>query len=200
MSLRGLRKNCDVVYSMIDYQKIIDNYFFPNTLARKVYMKHAREVTKKALEVAKRVPELHSDLEFIEEAAMLHDIGICKVNAPGLGCFGSEPYVKHTVLGKEILEAHGLPKHARVCIHHIGVGISKEHIIAHNIPLPKKDLFPETIEEKIISFADKFFTKMTCRASSLLTHEEIVARLAKHNPDDVVVFEKWCEEFKEPIK
>ncbi len=52
------------------------------------------------------------DRLFIEEAALLHDIGVCQVHAPGLGLHGRHPYIMHGVLGREILEREGYPLHA----------------------------------------------------------------------------------------
>ena len=39
-------------------------------------MSHATDVTNKALSIVQNHPELAVDTLFIEEAAMLHDIGI----------------------------------------------------------------------------------------------------------------------------
>ncbi|MFP4523074.1 MAG: HD domain-containing protein [Candidatus Nanoarchaeia archaeon] len=182
---------------MIAYQKIINTYFKPGSLAHKIYMNHVTLVTKKALEVAKRVPELDPNIEFIEEAAMLHDIGICKVNAPGLGCFGKAPYIQHTILGKEILEKEGLFKHAHICVHH-NIGLSKKRIIQANLPLPHKDMIPATIEEEIICFADKFFTKMPNRKNPEMSIKEIKEKIKNHHPKNVIIFEHMCKKFKEP--
>jgi len=116
-------------------------------------------VTKKAVEVAERVRRLNPDIKFIEEAAMLHDIGIFMTNAPQLGCYGDKPYICHGYLGRELLEREGFPKHAIVCETHIGVGLSVNDIEKNNFPIPKRNMISTTIEEKIICFADKFFSK-----------------------------------------
>jgi uncharacterized protein len=116
-------------------------------------------VAKKALEVAESVMHLDPDFLFIEEAAMLHDIGIFLTSAPGLGCFGDKAYVCHGYLGREILEKEGLERHALVCERHVGVGISREDIDRQNLPVPKRDMLPVSLEEKIVCYADKFFSK-----------------------------------------
>ena len=57
-----------------------------------ILLVHSRSVTDKALALAKKHPELDLDLNFIEEAAMLHDIGIFLTDAPDIQCFGTHPY------------------------------------------------------------------------------------------------------------
>lgn len=116
-------------------------------------------VAKKALEVAESVMHLDPDFLFIEEAAMLHDIGIFLTSEPGLGCFGDKAYVCHGYLGRELLESEGLPRHALVCERHVGVGIRCEDIDRQNLPVPRRDMLPVSLEEKIVCYADKFFSK-----------------------------------------
>ncbi|MFA4828076.1 MAG: HD domain-containing protein [Thermodesulfovibrionales bacterium] len=138
---------------------IIKKYYTPETVAYKFLVQHSEMVTRKAIEVAERVKHLNPDIEFIREAAMLHDIGIFLTNAPQLGCHGEKPYICHGYLGREILEKEGFPRHAIVCETHVGAGLSIADIEKHNFPIPKRDMMPTTIEEKIICFADKFFSK-----------------------------------------
>ena len=90
---------------------------------------------------------------------MLHDIGIFLCDAPGIECFGTEPYIRHGRLGAEILRAEGYPAHARVCERHTGAGLSREDIIRQNLPLPHEDFLPQTMAEKVICYADKFYSK-----------------------------------------
>ena len=54
----------------------------------------------------------------------------------------------------------GLFRHGRVCERHTGAGITAAEIIAQHLPIdPPRDLLPESIEEKVICYADKFFSK-----------------------------------------
>jgi uncharacterized protein len=55
-------------------------------------------------------PEMNLDERFIQEAALLHDIGIFLTNAPKIHCFGDYPYICHGYLGAEILRKEGLDK------------------------------------------------------------------------------------------
>ena len=135
---------------MIDYQTIIQKYYPTNNRLRHILLEHSRSVTQKALRITQLHPELKANETFIEEAAMLHDIGIYLCNAPGIECFGNEPYICHGILGANLMRHEGLPEHARVCERHTGAGLTRTSIIEQNLPLPHHNFLPETIEEKIM--------------------------------------------------
>ena len=69
----------------------------------------------KALAVADQLGPATLDREFLFEAAMLHDIGIFMTDTPTLGLHGDQPYIRHGTLGRDLLESHGLQRHALVC-------------------------------------------------------------------------------------
>ena len=140
-------------------QQLIDKYYPAEPRLRQLLFTHSRYVADKALETAARHPELNADITFLEEGAMLHDIGIAGCDAPSIFCFGSLPYICHGIEGARILAEDGLFRHARVCERHTGSGLTAEEIIDEALPLPPRDMLPETIEEKIICYADKFFSK-----------------------------------------
>ncbi len=176
---------------------IIKKYYTPETVAYKFLVQHSEMVTRKAVEVAERVRHLNPDIEFIREAAMLHDIGIFLTNAPQLGCHGNKPYICHGYLGREILEKEGYPKHATVCETHVGAGLTIEDIEKHNFPIPKRDMTPTTIEEKIICFADKFFSKDN-EPLKEKPIQKIREFIGKFGEDKLRQFDEWVIFFKEP--
>src|SRR5664279_4650174 len=122
-------------------------------------VEYGKAVANKALEIAARLSHKNPDCRFIEEAALLHDIGIFLTNFPKIGCFGPHPYISHGYLGRELLEKEGLSAHALVCERHVGVGLTIEDINDNLFPLPLRDMRPQSLEEKIICFADKFYSK-----------------------------------------
>ena len=175
--------------------KIIKKYYPENSKLFKVLIKHSEAVAQKALKIAKKFPEV--DKNFIYEAAMLHDIGIIFTYIPKLNPDGKYPYIAHGYLGREILEKEGLPKHALVCERHMGVGITKEEIIKKNLPLPPRDMIPVTLEEKIIAFADKFYSKHPDGIIKEKSVEQIIKDLKKYGEDKVKIFEEWLKLFGE---
>lgn len=160
-------------------------------------MVHVTNVTHLALDIGKRLGLKDGQLEFIEEACMLHDIGIVKTNSPEIGCYGELPYLRHLTAGRKILKKEGLPLHARVAANHVGVGgLSKETIKAEKLPLPHKDIICESIEEKIISYADLYYSKNPDNLWRKKSFEEIKVKLQKR-PQQLELFEQWHELFGE---
>jgi len=103
--------------------------------------KHVLAVSAYAVEIANKIKSngYDLDIDFIETAALLHDIGRCKTHG-----------VMHGIEGCKILSPY--PDYARVCECHIGAGIDKTEAAA--LGLPEKDYIPQTLEEKIIAHAD----------------------------------------------
>jgi len=174
---------------------IINEYYKPGSKAHGILIRHGEDVARKAIAVAHKVPHLNPDFEFIREAAMLHDIAIFFTDAPDLGCVGKHPYVCHGYLGRELLEGRNLPRHALVCERHVGTGITVEDIETHNLPLPIRDMIPVSIEEQIICYADKFFSKNRLQTERERSVEEVLRSLAPYGHDKVVLFEKWRQIF-----
>ncbi len=179
----------------MDPIKIIQKFYKVDSKSYGYLTKHSKAVAKKALEVAKKVPNLNPDLKFIEEAAMLHDIGIFLTEAPSINCFGDKRYICHGYLGRKLLEKEGFPKHALVCERHVGVGLSIQDIERQNLPLPKRDMQPISIEEEIVCFADKFFSKSAENLSKEKSVSEVRKEQLKFGEDKVKKFDEWLEKF-----
>ncbi|MCL1934270.1 MAG: HDIG domain-containing protein [Candidatus Azobacteroides sp.] len=173
--------------------EIIKKYYREGTELYRILLEHSFSVADKSLSIAQMHPELNLDIAFIYEAAMLHDIGIFKTNAPDVHCCGEFPYICHGYLGSDILKAEGLPRHALVCERHTGTGLSLETIIKNNLPVPKRDMVPESMEEQLICFSDKFFSKTNPEKEK--TIDKIKKNLAKHGEDSVKKFDNWCKLF-----
>ena len=177
---------------MVD--ELIDKYYSDNAPLREILLTHSRSVAHMALDVAHRHPELGADETFLYEAAMLHDIGVFLTDAPGIQCFGHEPYIKHGLLGGELLRREGLPRHARVAERHTGTGLTRETILRQALPLPLADYSPETIEEQLICYADKFFSKS--HLERVRTPEQVLKSLEKFGADGVERMKAWMKRFE----
>lgn len=139
-------------------EDILQKYYCTNYQLYHTLLIHSMKVRDKALECISR-RGLEVDKDFVAEAAMLHDIGIFRCNAPDIYCEGDLPYICHGVEGRKILETEGLPRHALVCERHTGSGLTVGDIERQHLPLPKRDMLPITLEEKLVCYADKFFSK-----------------------------------------
>lgn len=173
----------------MDPLTIINKYCKPGSAAFDILIEHSSMVVAKALAVAENVSHLSPDLTFIKEAGMLHDIGIVFVNAPELGCHGDRPYICHGYLGRELLEKLGFPLHALVCERHVGTGIGITDIERHNLQLPRRDMRPLTIEEKIICYADKFYSKRIGRLHYEKSTDEARRELEKFGTEKLEAFD-----------
>ena len=170
--------------------QVITKYAPFGSLAHSMLVEHSFVVMEKALSIAESVKHLHPDYGFIREAAMLHDIGIVLVNEPRLGCSGIEPYICHGYLGRRLLEREGYPLHALVCERHIGMGITVNDIDAQNLPLPRRDMQPISVEEKIICYADKFFSKRMGQIRAEKSISEVRMEIEKFGTNSRKVFEE----------
>ena len=178
----------------MDYQKIIDQYYPSENELRRILLVHSRQVADRCLLIARKHPELRLDSEFLEEAAMLHDLGIFRTNAPGIQCFGTEPYIRHGIIGGEILRQKGWERHARVCERHTGTGLTAWDIEQQQLPLPLEDFMPEELEEQVVCYADKFYSKT--RPGSERTVVEAMRALEKFGWDGIRRFQKWVDLFE----
>jgi len=164
----------------MDYQSIIDKYYPEDGDLRRLLMKHSRQVADRCLQICDRHPELRLDREFVEEAAMLHDIGIRWCDAPTIFCNGTEPYIRHGQIGAELLRKEGWERHARVAERHTGTG------------LPGFE--PEYIEEELVCYADKFYSKS--RPDRVLTVAQAAQSLERFGHDGVIKFLNWAAKFE----
>ena len=164
----------------MDYQSIIDKYYPQDDALRRLLVKHSRQVADRCLAICQRHPELQVDRQFVEEAAMLHDIGIRWCHAPGIYCEGQEPYLRHGSIGGDVLRREGYPQHARVAERHTGTG------------LPGYE--PVTLEEQLVCYADKFFSKSS--PDHVRTVAETAQSLEKFGHEGVEKFLQWVKMFE----
>ncbi|WP_294473880.1 HDIG domain-containing metalloprotein [uncultured Bacteroides sp.] len=173
--------------------EIIDKYYPQHTQQRQILMIHSLSVSQKALQIIDNHHELHFDRNFVKEAALLHDIGIFLTDAPAIDCHGEHPYITHGYLGAEILLKEGFPRHALVCERHTGAGLSLQDIIDQQLPVPHREMLPVSLEEQLICFADKFFSKTHLDEEKSV--EKARKSIAKYGEEGLNRFDRWCSLF-----
>jgi uncharacterized protein len=83
------------------------------------------------------------NVQLVEIGALLHDIGRARTHS-----------VHHAVAGAEIAKQLGLPEQViRIIKRHVGGGITPKE--ARKLGWPEDTYTPETLEEKVVSYADK---------------------------------------------
>lgn len=143
----------------MNYTAIIDKFYPADTSLRDIYLAHCRSVADEALAICRRC-RLNLDPTTVEAAAMLHDIGIFATNAPSIHCIGEAPYICHGIIGRDLLKAEGVADEiSEVAARHTGAGLTVKEIIDAGLPLPHVDLCPRTQLERLICYADKFYSK-----------------------------------------
>lgn len=184
---------------MINTTSIILRYYTEHSPLCELLIRHSRQVADLCAQFCDRLNARMQpiDADFVAEAAMLHDIGIFKTNAPSILCTGTEPYICHGILGRQLLEGIGLFRHALVCERHTGAGLSCQEIIDQQLPLPHRDMLPLSLEEQVVCYADKFYSKShpdaPCRRL-----EKARAKLAKFGEPTLQRFDAMAAIFGEP--
>ena len=183
-------------------QEIFDRFYPERDSLRENLSLHCRQVRGKALEILDALPpeeRAKLDNDTVVCGALLHDVGIRLCHAPDIGCFGESPYLCHGLLGAEMLREYGrehgldLEKFARICERHTGSGLTSSEIEKASLPLPARDFLPETLEEKLVCLADKFFSKSGNMKEK--SPEKVYKSMAKFGRDPLKRFEALCELF-----
>ncbi len=140
---------------------IIDRFYPPTTNPdlRTLLLIHSWQVATLALRCAAHHPELNLDRLLILRGALLHDIGILHTDAPSIGCHGHQPYLMHGFIGARMLRQLGMETEARICERHTGAGLTLSVIKQNALDVPLHDYLPETLEEQLVCYADKFYSK-----------------------------------------
>lgn len=183
---------------MTSYQEIIDKYYSMGSALRDIYLRHCSQVADLALKINES-KHLGLDPDTIKTAAMLHDIGIYRCDAPSIECYGTEPYIRHGIIGAEILRDNGVSEEiARVAERHTGSGLTAEEIVSNRLPIPAKDYLPESILERLICYADKFFSKSTIADNKPKPLDKVKAQMKRFGKDSLDRLMKLEAEFGGP--
>lgn len=180
----------------VNPRALLEKYFEGNEKALEIVYRHSRNVADKALAIARNAGIPEEEHRFIEEAALLHDIGIARIYAPKLNCFGSAPYICHGVIGRQMLEDEGYPLHAMVCERHIGVGLTARDVELQKLKLPLREMSPTTTGERIVALADLFYSKKGGELDREKSEEQVRTDLLRYGQEKVRIFERWLEEFR----
>jgi uncharacterized protein len=108
-------------------------------------VEHCILVTEIAMRVAEALVErgFGVDVALVEVGALLHDLGRSRTHG-----------IRHGVVGGQLARERGFPEMlVRIIERHIGAGIPEEE--AQELGLPEGEYVPETLEEKIVAYADK---------------------------------------------
>ncbi|MFD7878237.1 HD domain-containing protein [Streptomyces sp. NPDC059766] len=136
------------------------------------------------------------DADLVRAGCLLHDIGVYRL-IDETGRVDEANYLRHGLLGHEILAAEGFPEElCRFCSCHTGVGLTKHDVESQGLPLPVADYVAVTGEERLVMYADKFHSKSN--PPKFLSVDSYARYIARFGGDKVSAFACLRAEFGEP--
>ncbi len=142
-----------------DVLKVWDKYRLPENVRR-----HCMKVAEIALRIAERIKRNghNIDLEAVKKGALLHDLGRAVTHEP----------FRHFIISGELLRKEGFDeKIVRIAERHFSAGVTEEEAKKLGLEVVKS-FMPETIEEKVVCYADK-----VTRGDKEISFEEFLKRL-----------------------
>jgi uncharacterized protein len=137
-----------------------------------------------------------ADAAVVRAGALLHDVGVYRLYDEA-GRLDHAHYIRHGVLGQELLRAAGLPEViCRFAAHHTGTGLTRADVLRQHLPLPPADYLAETPEETVVMYADKFHRKTS--PPVFLTAGAYARSVRRYGPDKVAAFQAMRDQLGEP--
>jgi uncharacterized protein len=169
--------------------------YAPTPEALNVVYPHCRIVCEIAEQLHAR-SGTDADISLVRAGALLHDVGVYRLY-DAAGRLDQAGYIRHGLLGYELLRAEGLPEPVcRFAVRHTGVGLTREDVLRQGLPLPPADYVAETPEEALVMYADKFHTKTAPPA--FLTPAAYAAYVRRFGADKVAAFAAMRAAFGDP--
>jgi len=147
-------------------------------------IQHSKTVARLAAKMAGILQKrgFKVDRELVVTGALLHDIGRSKTHS-----------VDHAIVGAKMAESAGMSVAiVRIIERHVGAGIPQDE--AAKLGWPKKNYLPETLEERIVAYADKL-VEGNARVPMSKTIAQFSRKLGKNHPS-IARLKALDEEFR----
>lgn len=172
--------------------KLHKKYATDDQLFEGVY-NHCQITAQIALDCAKS-KQIKVDLDLLEAGCLLHDIGSYIFLS---GKENRKVYPQHAIFGSAILTEEGTDiRIAEMVKTHVLLGLTKQEIIDMGVVLPYKSFEPQTIEARLLCYADRFSSKGN--GLVLNSFDYFYNNLKKDLPHQAEVFLAWSKEFGLP--
>lgn len=169
--------------------------YAPNDEYYELIKTHGEIVAEIGLECAKNTDK-DVDIGILEAACLLHDIGSYPfVGANNFSKDFKKNYPGHAIFGAKILHDEGVDERIWKAVEtHVLLGLSAAEIRSKKLALPYKDYFPETVEGRILCYADRFHSKHPIFHTYNSFHENLNYNL----PEQAAKMAEWSREFGIP--
>jgi uncharacterized protein len=171
----------------------------PHPAALDLVLTHCRIVRLVAEELASRLAARNGpavDVDLVRAGCLLHDVGVYRLYRPD-GDLDHASYVRHGVLGHELLRDLGYPEVlCRFASRHTGAGLTREDVVTQGLPIPVDDYTPHSVEEQLVAYADNFHSKTD--PPTFVTADTYARRIARFGPDQAARFAALRARFGEP--
>ena len=175
--------------------ELLHRKYAPNEKLFSSVFTHCQIIEEIAAQLIEK-KELDVNNAFVRAACFLHDLGVYALFDKDGNKIASYNYMNHGIRGEEILRNENLaPELARIASHHLGVGFTEEDIRKQGLPFDRSYM-PETQEERLITYADKFHSKTT--PPHFNTYESFRSYAATFDPEIAKRFEELAREFGIP--
>ncbi|TDB91668.1 HD domain-containing protein [Actinomadura sp. KC216] len=134
------------------------------------------------------------DKDLVRAGCLLHDIGVYRLY-DAAGTLDHKNYVKHGLLGHELLHAEGFPEPiCRFCSRH--TGLARDDIERQQLPIPAGDYLAESAEERLVAYADRFHSKTD--PPTFVTADSYIVRARRFGERKIADFQAMREHYGEP--
>ncbi|MFB4307580.1 HD domain-containing protein [Actinomadura sp. GTD37] len=134
--------------------------------------------------------------DLVRAGCLLHDVGVYRLYDAD-GRFDHAQYVRHGVLGHELLADEGFSEAiCRFCSCHTGMGLTRDDIVRQGLPVPPGDYVAESREERLVMYADKFHSKTN--PPTFVTAETYAVHVRRFGAEKAAAFEAMRAVFGEP--
>ncbi|MFE7069219.1 HD domain-containing protein [Streptomyces sp. NPDC057620] len=184
-----------MILPTVDEVRTLHERHAPSHEALHLVFTHCQIISDIAGQLGKRT-DLTLDTDLVRVGALLHDIGVYRLYDQA-GRLDHGNYIRHGVLGHEILRQEGFPERlCRFCSCHTGVGLTRHDVRTQGLAIPEADYLAETVEEQLVMYADKFHSKTT--PPTFLTADACAAHLKQFGAAKVHAFGLLRARFGEP--
>lgn len=178
-----------------EIERLHHNYA-PNDKVYDLVYGHCQVVCEIALWCADNIKdEAKVDLDLLQSAALLHDIGTYILFDDEGKVANNRMYPQHAILGAKIVADEGIDMRiSKIIETHVLLGLTKQEIIETPWALPARDYEPDTIEGELLCYADRFHSKHP----TFNAYGSFLEGLKKKLPLQAAKFEAWSRRFGIP--